>query len=257
MAEKSNPLVCAQCGYANEGERVYCHNCGTKLDRTLLPSLNKPEEPLDKKRKRIKKIVTPNRGFFAGAGKAFLYTMLASILVAMLILVAMPPDDIPAAPNADDLPDSPTMELDNDLSGNAPVPIQWKQDALNAYLATKTKGAGNGMLGDSVKLVRAFVNLDEDRLRFTADQTVFGHHIYSTVYYKLEISGGKLQSTVKGGNFGRLQIHPNMMKNLTAVFQAIWDSNEMKQAKRMLDECQSFDVHKGEVDVVTKPRPQQ
>ena len=30
-------LTCGQCGYANEPERVYCHNCGSKLDRSVLP----------------------------------------------------------------------------------------------------------------------------------------------------------------------------------------------------------------------------
>ena len=30
-------LTCAECGFVNEAERVYCHNCGKKLDRSLIP----------------------------------------------------------------------------------------------------------------------------------------------------------------------------------------------------------------------------
>ena len=36
MSQSSTPkLTCGQCGYENEPERVYCHNCGTKLDRSV------------------------------------------------------------------------------------------------------------------------------------------------------------------------------------------------------------------------------
>lgn len=257
MAEKTNPLVCKQCGYANEGERVYCHNCGTKLDRSLLPAPSEAEETLEKKQKRIRKAVTPRRGFFAGAGKTFVFTMLSALLAAVLLLIAMPPDDVPPPPNMEMLPDvNPTMALEDALEQPTSLPLQFKQDDINAFLASKIKGEGNGMLGDSLKLVRAFVVADEDRLRFTADETLFGLHIYSGIYYKLELANNKLQATVKGGSFGRLQIHPNLMKYLDGIFEKIWQSNEMKRDKKLLDECKTVDIHKGEVDVVTLPAAQ-
>ena len=256
MADKTQPLVCKQCGYANEGERVYCHNCGTKLDRSLLPSAAETEEPLEKKRKRIKKIVNPKRGFFAGAGKTFVFTMLSSLLAAVLLLIAMAPDGVPAAGSNEIKPDGPTSMLEDALAQPKAVPLQFKQDDINAFLASKVKGEGNGMLGDSLKLVRAFAVLDDDQIRVTADETLFGLHIYSTIYYKLAIANNKLEATVQGGSFGRLQIHPNLMKNLSSIFDKIWESSEMKRDKRMLDECQTVDVHKGEVDIVTLPAAQ-
>src|SRR6202453_1513265 len=139
MADKTtNPLTCKQCGYANEGERVYCHNCGTKLDRSLLPELAVPEETLEKKQKRIKKIVSPSRGFFAGSGKTFLYTMLASVTTAAVILVLLPPDDIPAAKSKEDLlgMDIPTISMNLRDATEAPQPekLTYTQDQINPYL---------------------------------------------------------------------------------------------------------------------------
>ena len=29
-------LTCKECQHVNEEARIYCHNCGTKLDRSLL-----------------------------------------------------------------------------------------------------------------------------------------------------------------------------------------------------------------------------
>src|SRR5579862_9720500 len=204
MAEKTKPLVCAQCGYANEGERVYCHNCGNKLDRSLLPAQGQAEEPLAKKQRRIRKTVTPKKGFSAGMLKAFLYIMLSSLLAAVLMLVVLPPDDVPSPAKSDELPDtSPTMALEDALGKNAPTPLLFKENDINGFLASKVKDDGNGALGNNIKTVRAFVKLDEDQLRFTTDQTVLGLHIYTSAYYKLAVANNKLDATVTGGTIGR------------------------------------------------------
>ena len=104
MADKKT-INCKQCGYANEGERVYCHNCGTKLDRVLLPGDDKKEESVEKKQKRIRKAVTPSRGFYAGLGKTFLVTMFWAVFIAASIQIARPPDDVPKKVAADALLD--------------------------------------------------------------------------------------------------------------------------------------------------------
>ena len=49
-------LTCKQCNYENEAERIYCHNCGAKLDRSVVPQEKKMEESPDKQRKRVKKL---------------------------------------------------------------------------------------------------------------------------------------------------------------------------------------------------------
>ena len=49
-------LTCAECKYENEVERVYCHNCGEKLDRSLLPKVDevKPGDDLDKAGRKVR-----------------------------------------------------------------------------------------------------------------------------------------------------------------------------------------------------------
>jgi len=253
MAVKSNPLTCKQCGYANEGERVYCHNCGTKLDRSLLPANPEPVETLAKKQKRIKNIVTPSRGFFAGSGKMLVMTLFYSALAAAVILMALPPDGVPPEKNKQDLLDvrGLAMELEDDIQSTAPVSVTMSEAEINDYLQYTVKPAPSTWAGDSVKFERPFVNLDEGMIRITAEGKIFNWPIYSTVYYRLAIKDNKLDATVKGGNFGRLMIHPNLMMNIAPVFQNLWAA--LKRDKKSLDHCQSVDVHKGHVDVVTLP----
>ncbi len=66
MAAPINPILkCPQCEYANEPERVYCHNCGAKLDRSLLPQVKEAKEKQDQERarRRVKKLTNPELGF--------------------------------------------------------------------------------------------------------------------------------------------------------------------------------------------------
>ena len=61
-------LVCKQCNFENEPERVYCHNCGAKLDRSLLPpEATKREDPVIVQ-ERVRKLVRPRAGLWLAAG---------------------------------------------------------------------------------------------------------------------------------------------------------------------------------------------
>lgn len=258
MAATGNPLTCKQCGYANEGERVYCHNCGTKLDRTLLPEPAEPEESLQKKQKRIRKIVMPDRGFFVGAGKMFVITMLSSIVTAMVLLMLMPPDDVPAMKERKDLTDTRqiSMEFEDALQANTPMAIPpMTESDINDFLLYTIKPKPSDWLGDWATLNRVFTNLDEDQIRISVEEKIFGLPVYDSVYYKLSMKDNKLQATVKGGNIGRLQIHPNLVKNIAFAFDNLWVA--LARNKKQLDHCQSVDVHKGHVDVITLPTVEQ
>ena len=95
MPTKPEPeatLPCEQCGYANEPERVYCHNCGAKLDRSLLPkTTEKPPERPEKARKRIEKMTNPKSGGVGREIKALFKVAFFSALLA---------GDVPDLPEA-------------------------------------------------------------------------------------------------------------------------------------------------------------
>jgi hypothetical protein len=253
MANKANTLTCAQCGYANESERVYCHNCGTKLDRSLLPVDPENKESLDKKQKRIRRAVTPRRGFFAGAGKTFIYTMLWSVLVAVLVQAARAPDGVPKPLDKDKLLDVRQVNLDLEDATQSPVAktVTLTTADINGYLQYRIKSKSTGLIGDEVKFLRVFVTLDEGVIRITTEQSIFDRPVYGTSYYKLSIKDGKLAATNVGGNFGRLMIHPELMKYVDGVFQNLWDA--LSSEKRLLDKFQSIEVHKDHIDLVSKP----
>src|SRR5690606_12991044 len=88
------------------GERIYCHNCGVKLDRSaVIAEEQKRREtavPAEKTQDRVKKLIKPNADKPAyGVGSVIsgaIRTLLFAALVALLITVLLPPAEVPPMP---------------------------------------------------------------------------------------------------------------------------------------------------------------
>jgi predicted amidophosphoribosyltransferase len=54
-------LVCPECQRQNEAERIYCHDCGARLDRSALAKVAPKEEDPKQTQRRLKQILDPGR----------------------------------------------------------------------------------------------------------------------------------------------------------------------------------------------------
>jgi hypothetical protein len=249
-------ITCKQCNYENEPERVYCHNCGAKLDRSLLPKepAKVGKESSDRSRKRVQKLTKPNSGFFAMWHKALLNTLASALTVSMLIQMARAPHGIPPVPTKDDLLNAPQIMQDiEDLQMSPTAQTrQLTEPMINHYLANAIKTSGDTS-ADYFKFDRAFVNLDKDVIRITTQVSAFGYPIYAGSSYKLSIAGNKLVATNVGGNLGRLPVHPMIMEYCSSAFDQLWAA--LQHEKTLLDGMQSVSVQPGAFIFVTKPHP--
>jgi predicted amidophosphoribosyltransferase len=83
-------LVCAECRHENEAERIYCHNCGERLDRSAVSAQKKTQDPQEVHQRLQKMLGLPNmarRHFFTVSKLA-----LAAAVVAALVEIALPPE---------------------------------------------------------------------------------------------------------------------------------------------------------------------
>src|SRR5467141_2296256 len=83
-------VTCGECRHENEAERIYCHNCGERLDRSVVAGQKKTQDPQETHRRLQKMLGRPNRArqnFFAVSKLA-----LVAAVVAALVEIAMPPD---------------------------------------------------------------------------------------------------------------------------------------------------------------------
>lgn len=248
-------LTCKQCNYANEPERVYCHNCGAKLDRSLLPKEPaKGKESIEQSRKRVSKLVNPNRGFFTNWHKSLLNGLASAVTVAALIQMARPPAGVPKSLSKEDLLNAPPLvEGIEDLQMSpSPQARQIPEATVNLYLASAVK-AKDPNSGDLVTFDRVFVSLGKDVIKITEEETAFGYKIYPAASYKLSISGGKLVATNVGGSLGRMPVHPMLMEYCTFAFDGLWAS--LQHEKSLLDNMQSVTLSPGMFTFATKPHP--
>jgi len=247
-------LVCNQCGKENELQRIYCHDCGVKLDRSSIPREVVSAESLKKQQRILKKMTNPYNGFFVGWPRKLLNTILLAILSATLIQAGRPPHNTPPDRKRGELIEAPQIILileDATATHTLQRFIIGERDA-NAYLGNSVKPMNIELFwsDDALRFDRVFVNLEEGICRVIQQYSFYGYPFYLTSSYRIEIKEGKLEASNVGGAIGRIPIHSLLMQTPELIFQGVWGS--LKHEKRLLDKMQTVEVHKGGVLVVTK-----
>ena len=245
-------LVCKQCNFENEAERVYCHNCGAKLDRSLLPpEATRREDPVIVQ-ERVRKMVSPRRGMGLRGLKNFLLSVLISVVLAALIVMARMPDGTPAI-NREAAMDAPTITDDMEAQQQLPTPhrLSYTEDQVNAYLLASIKGKKDSASAFGATFERVFVHFHEGSCAITAQYTLLGYPVYATTVHSLAIQNGTLVSDTLGGNLGRLRLSGKMMKFAERIFTPIW--TVLDRDRKLLSQMQLVACHKGSVEMVTKP----
>lgn len=248
---KTANLTCDQCGFQNEAERVYCHNCGAKLDRSLLPKQpEKKQESPEKARKRVAKMTNPGSGGIGREIKALFKVAIGASVIAALILVARKPDGVPEVKK--ELSDRQVgAEMMDAVESPQPRPLSFTEDEVNRYLKQTMKSKEGAVPG--VRFERAFVNFSPGVLRISAEQSLWGYSVFSGIAYKLEVKGGKFTPTVVGGNFGRLEVDARIMQYADVAFQKLWGA--LDRERKQMDKMQAVAVQKGRIDLITKGAP--
>ncbi len=239
MSNKSDPLKlkCESCGHENEPERVYCHNCGSKLDRSILPKIAeaKAAQEADVSQRRVKKMMTVRRGAVYKDIKIGIQVTLLSVIVAAMFLVWQKPEDMPES-RKDHIPTIPIPELwERLMAAPAANAVTLSEDDLNATVRQTLK-ASEGMAG--IKFVRALVAVQPKLITVYVERNAWGLPIYSSVTYKTVVTGGKVKGEVVGIRIGKLGIHP-VAAGLVSdwAVSGIWNAyqKEIKQSDRLAE----------------------
>lgn len=243
-------IVCKECGYVNESERVYCHGCGSKLDRALLIAQQEQETVSAEKRHReLKKMMTPGGTFFQRGGRMFLRSVGWAVLVAALIDIALPPAGVPAMPKRGELSDYQQLDLtlERMVAGPAAQATALSEADINAYL--KGKGRYNKVpswITGLVPLTRTFVNLNDGVGRLTLQADIAGYPLYIGLAARLKTDkDAGLSAVCEGGNIGRVQI-PAMVARYAGVAIPIVMAS-FKHERELLGQLESIEIAKGQV----------
>lgn len=238
-------IKCAECGHVNEPERVYCHNCGAKLDRSLLPKPADKKENAEEARKRYNKMVNPGSNWAVRDAKTLCKVLVGAALVASLGLYCMPPENAPE--RAEEIG---TMQIRDLWSSQMEAPgitaVNYTEASANSYL--KTLKADDGF----VKYKGAFVKFSPGVITFYVKREISGFPMWSSVDYKPVVKDGKFLPQVIGVHYGRLGIDP------IAAFAQDWGVGPvlkvLQPSFKGLDRIGAIEVAEGRVTITTKPQ---
>lgn len=247
-------LLCKQCNFENEPERVYCHNCGAKLDRSLLPpEASKREDPI-LIQERVRKIVKPRKINSLKQVKNLAISVLVAAVLAAIYTLAMPPDGVPTL-SSEAVMSAPmiTDDLEDQIQQPGPHRLTYTDDQVNAFLQSSLRSKEKNDKSVAMKFERAYVHFDEGVCHITFVRSIFGFPLYMTTARQVSIANGKLTSQSVGGSFGRLSIPAKAMPYLEAPFSALWAA--LESDRKLVSQLQSIGFHKGSTDLITKAVP--
>ncbi|MEO8045258.1 MAG: zinc ribbon domain-containing protein [Spartobacteria bacterium] len=218
-----NKLICPDCQHENEVERIYCHNCGARLDRSSLVK-GKPEDaPVEEKtRQHLKKMFSPTRGVGKRIAVQLAQVFLGAICLAAVIVMLLPPD-LPPAPKNYDFAPMINMDMVSALSSRQPATLVYNEEQVNSYLAAALRRKDSPAQQGYLPLKRIFAQFQEGTCTVHLERHLFGLSIFNGGTYRLALANGKISAENKGGYIGRMPIHPALMRYADFLFSKAWE----------------------------------
>ena len=208
-------LKCGKCGHENDLTRVFCQNCGTRLERTEEAPKGPSITPVPVKRKSVRQ--GPSALALLGQFlKGLVSLAFLGALLALFIQLGRSPDGIPAAAPVDNVAASELYEGMKTFTTSAfRRSLDVKQSQINNYLASRLASADGGP-AQGAQFARAFVVLGEGTFQFYVERKYLG----LSVYFRIDcapLSGPEgATAIVKGGSIGRISLPPLLLRLMQA-----------------------------------------
>jgi hypothetical protein len=245
-------LVCPDCRHENEPERIYCHNCGARLERS---ALIKEKVAADvsgaQAREHLKKMFAPRRGGGKRAVVKFLKILLGAVCLAVIIQMILPPD-LPPQPNEIGFAPMINMDMASAIESHRPAQLIYKEEQVNGYLAASVRRSNSPAKEGYFPLTRIFVKFEEGICGINIERQLLGFSIYYGSSYRVTVENGKIASANTEGYIGRMPIHPVLMKSAAALlFSKTWATlaRERKDVARLV----GIEFHPQSVTLVIAP----
>lgn len=222
-------LVCPDCRHENETERIYCHNCGGRLDRSAVNKEKvQTEESAEGTHNRLKKLFDPKRGRSKATAIKALKIFLGALGLAAVIQMILPPDLPPQVKSSSFAP-MIGIDLLSAVESHNPPRLTYSQDQVNEYLASSIRRSNSPAKEGFVPIQRIFVQFDEGICRIHVARSFLGLTLSDGCFYQVNVGGGKILASCEGGYLGRMPVHPLLMGRLDFLFKKAWQTLDREQ----------------------------
>ena len=239
-------LICPECRRENEPERIYCHDCGTRLDRSALgPRKAASTETPQQVHERVSGMFDHRRGRTRALVIKFVKLVLAAGLAAVVVLMLLPPPALPPITKSETLPPQISLDLEGMTQYHRPPQLHYSEGEVNAYLAYvlgKKKESLDHLL---LNFERATVWFHPGVAEATVGRSIFGYAIYTSGAFNAQLQGGKLSVTATSGAIGRLPIHPALMRYAGILFGDV--VRAMERERKLISHAGSMELRDKEI----------
>src|SRR5947207_6417097 len=191
-------LICPECRRENQADRIYCHDCGARLDRTALAKEAPKGEDAKETRRRLKTMLDPQ-----GAKMRLLFFKVSKLILGALAMAAVVqmilPPDLPPRAKTGEFPPQINLDLENAAMSHGAAPLQYTEAQVNAYLGSALKSK-QAALNKLLQFERAIVTFDENVCRITAERSLFGFSVFTSTSTKVTLQNGALTTSNVGGS---------------------------------------------------------
>ena len=240
-------LSCPECRHENEAERIYCHNCGQRLDRSAVLAQKKSQTAEDAHKRLQKMMEGPSklrRNFFAVSKLA-----LTAVFAAAIVEIATPPD-VPAPTKA--VPPQMDLQLESAASFQQAGPLEYSQEQVNAYLTYRLTSKKKMLNKPLLDFVRATAVFRDGACTIGMERSLFGFSLFTQSSYRVESASGKMTATNVGGWLGRLPVHPVIMKFGDIIFADLWFA--LDREHKLVAKMGGVNFHDGGVTITPPTR---
>jgi hypothetical protein len=242
-------LICPECRRENEAERIYCHDCGARLDRSSLAKIAPKAEDAKETQRRLRTMLDPQRAkmrqMFFKISKVVLGAFAAAGVIQMII-----PPEAPPRPKSGEFPPQINLDIENAAINQNSPPLQYTEAQVNAYLGSALRNK-QAALSKLLQFERAFVSFDESVCRITAQRSLFGLSVFTTTSSRVTLENGTLKASNNGGKIGRLKIHPFLMKYADPLFTDLWAA--LDRERKAVAKMNAIEFHPQAVVLIPKP----
>lgn len=212
-------LVCPECRRENEPERIYCHDCGARLDRSALAKAPQKAEDPTATHKRVKAMFDPGRAVMKKRFFDYSKLILGALAVAAIVQMVRAPD-LPEKPKTSMLPVQLSLDLENATMTPGSPQLRYSDEQLNQYLGYALKSKQTA-LSSYLNFERAIVGLEQDLCRVTVERSLYGFSLYMTTAFSAAVGETGLVVKNKGGAIGRMPVHPLLMQYSGILFKDV------------------------------------
>jgi hypothetical protein len=232
-------LVCPECQRQNEPERIYCHDCGARLDRSALAKVAPKLEDPKQTQRRLKQLLDPGRLRLRLLFFKVSKLLLGACALAVLIQMLLPPDDLPERTKSIELQQI-NLELEKAATTHGAAPLQFSDTQVNAYLGNVARNK-KAVLNKYLDFERALANFDEGVCRITVERSLFGFSVFYASSFNVTLQNGTLTASNNGGQIGRMPVHPAIMKYSEILFGDLWKA--LDSERKLVSKMAAIEFH--------------